>query len=160
MPIVVMPRLRVMLRRWKLDEQLAAGNAPSDSADLALRAEQLTAPSQRHHLAEALRDADAERRGPRLGSVVPICRDAVTGSREALLGLAERLDGHAAVCACGVARANLLVVDGTSALYNPGSASSLADRIWWIADGLEGCSCGRGCRPAAPMHCPRHSGRP
>ncbi|MGO9750036.1 MAG: hypothetical protein ACLP8S_34465 [Solirubrobacteraceae bacterium] len=87
-------RLRVSLRRWRLDRQLADGWDPDVSADRALRAGQLTDFVTRRRLARSLRGVVAAADSPRaalLGSAVLVCREAVVASREGLLGLADRL---------------------------------------------------------------------
>jgi hypothetical protein len=61
----------------------------------------------------------------------------VFGWREALLGIAERLERPVAVNPCGVARVMLLLTDGNGPLYQRLTGWSLADEVWWIADGLE-----------------------
>ncbi len=57
--------------------------------------------------------------------------------RDALIGLAERLEQPAAVSVCGIARARQLLTDGTGPLYSPVSGSSLGEAVWWVADGME-----------------------
>jgi hypothetical protein len=59
--------------------------------------------------------------------------------REALLGLADRLEHAALVNPCGVARALTLLTDGLGPLYNASSQRSMSAMIWWIADGLQLC---------------------
>ena len=63
-------------------------------------------------------------------------RDAVLAWREGLLGLAQRLEASAEVNPCGVARAQLVVTDGTGPLYSGLSEMTVGDAVWWIADGL------------------------
>jgi hypothetical protein len=57
--------------------------------------------------------------------------------RQGLLGLAERLERPEPVNPCGVARALLLLTDGIGPLYDSGAARSIADAVWWIANGLQ-----------------------
>jgi hypothetical protein len=54
-----------------------------------------------------------------------------------LLGLADRLERQAPVNPCGVARTVVLLTDGDGPLYVPTPERSMADAIWWVADGLE-----------------------
>jgi hypothetical protein len=68
---------------------------------------------------------------------VPICRDAVVPWREAILGLAERLERPQPVNPRGVARVAVLLTDGTSAFYNPAAERSIGEAVWWVADGLQ-----------------------
>jgi hypothetical protein len=73
----------------------------------------------------------------RLCSAVPLSRRSVLPWREALLGLAERLEDPAPVNPCGVARTLMLLTDGGGPLYNPRPARTMAYAVWWIADGLQ-----------------------
>ncbi len=135
-------RLRVRVRRWRLDRELAAGPAGEISPELALRGRQLADPRSARTIARSLRRvvAAADRPpSPHPGGGVPVARPAVRASREALLGLAERLEQPVAVSPCGVARALMLLTDGAGPLFNPASERSLAEAIWWVADGLAQC---------------------
>lgn len=135
-------RLRVRLRRWRLDRALADGCGWEDSKDHALRARQLLDPVARCELAASLRRLVAEAENPRvrlLSSAVPAHWGVVRTWREALLGLAERLERPVPTNPCGVARTLELLTDGTGALYNPAPKRPMAETIWWIADGLRPC---------------------
>ena len=129
-------RTRVLLRRWLLDGELARACPGGETAEHRLRAAQLTDPSHRRRLARALRRivARSEERAPRFSSVVPIRRAAVAARREALLGIAERLEGQAPISAAALARVETLLRDGTGPLYNGFSERSLDEALWWIAD--------------------------
>jgi hypothetical protein len=130
------------LHRWQLDRQLADGCGADGREDRALRARQLADRRTRRQLARALRGAvvDADRPPHALQcAAVPVFRRAVLPMREALLGLADRLDRPGQVNPCGVARTRLLVTDGAGPLYNPAPARTLGEMIWWIADGLQPC---------------------
>jgi len=133
-------RLRVALRRDRLDHELAAGLAPQSFAERALRADQLAGMTERRRTADALRALVRRADRPQLlTSAVPVSRRAVLSSREGLLGLADRLDGPGSVNPCGVARALVLLTDGSGPLYDRGAPGSLTDAVWWIADGLKPC---------------------
>jgi hypothetical protein len=110
------------------------------SQEHALRAYQLADPLTRRRLARSLRrvvvEADAPR-GARLGSAMPVNRDHLRPCREALLGLAEHLEHPQAADPCGVARVLTLLSDGTGPLYHPAPERSLAETLWWVADGLQ-----------------------
>jgi hypothetical protein len=129
--VVERPRLRDRLAsRWRarrLDRDLADGVPPEASAALALRAQRLTEPDWRWSMAGTLRrvvrDASADR-GRRLGRVTPNVR-AVKSAAEELSRLADTLDDPGPVAAQGVARAWLLLTDGTGPLYNARSGTSL-----------------------------------
>lgn len=132
-------RLRVWVRRRRLNNELAAGFEPHASDELALRARQLTDTSTRRRLARSLRGvaSDVEdRRAAVLGPGVPVCRKVLPW-REGLLGLAERLDGREPVNARGVARTLLLLTDGSGPIYNPAPRRSIGEAVWWIAEGLQ-----------------------
>ncbi len=109
--------------RWnarRLDRALADGISPEANAALALRAQRLTEPDRRWSLAGALRRIvrDADRNRPARGFRVVPNRRAVKAAREALSRLADTLDDPGPVSAQGVARAWLLLTDGTGPLYN------------------------------------------
>ena len=125
------PRLRDRLashwRARRLDRDLADGVPPEASAALALRAQRLTEPDWRWSMAGALRRVLREANaGPRqrLGRVTPNLR-AVKSAAEELSRLADTLDDPGPVAAQGVARAWLLLTDGTGPLYNARSRTSL-----------------------------------
>jgi hypothetical protein len=133
-------RLRVQLRRGRLDHQIADGFDPEAFEDRALRARQLASVSARRKVARSLREVvRAADRPAVISSAIPVSRVAVTRWREAVLGLAERLEGPEPVNPCGVARALVLLTSGSGALYDPGAASSMGEAVWWIADGLRLC---------------------
>jgi hypothetical protein len=132
-------RLRVLLHRGALDRQLSDGLAADGAEDRALRAHQLGDARTRRRLAKSLRGLIAEAEltpTARLCSAVPVRPRAVLRWRQALLGLAERLEAADPVDPCGVARVMVLLTDGNSPVYDPHPARSMKDAIWWIADGL------------------------
>jgi hypothetical protein len=106
--------LAVHLRAGRLDRELAAGRPPATDQALALHAERLTRPAARHRLAAALRRLVRCER-----AAVPVACDRVRGAEPDLRLLASRLDGPGPVAPAGVARARLLVGDGTGPLYDP-----------------------------------------
>jgi hypothetical protein len=134
-------RLRVRLHRWRLDRELADGGVRDGSDAHALRARQLSDPTTRRRLSGSLRRlvADAEKAGRALPSATLVRREAVIGWREALLGLAERLERPAAVNPRGIARVLVLLTDGSSPFYSAGAERSVGDAVWWVADGLAPC---------------------
>jgi hypothetical protein len=130
------------LHRRRLDGELAEGCAFDACGDRALRARQLVEPSTCRQLARSLRRAVSAPDDPltRLRSPsVPATREALTTWREALLGLAERLEQPGAVNPCGLARIHVLLTDGMGPLYNPDAERSIGEAVWWIADGLQLC---------------------
>jgi hypothetical protein len=146
-------RLQVRLHRSNLDHRLADGHAPEDSAALGLRAAQLATETHRRSLASSLRlVVDKATRPPGgLGSMVPIDREAVGAWREAISGLADRLERPGPVDPRGVARVAVLLSDGAGPLYNSASERSLGEAIWWIADGMQPVVVsGSAIEPASP----------
>jgi hypothetical protein len=149
LPVAVLRRrLRVKLHRDRLDHELADGLHPAelderDPADLnerALRARQLATPRARRGAARSLRQVVRSAEEPlaaMFSAAVPVSRRAVLPWREALLGLADRLEQPGPVNPCGVARLLVLLTDGGGPLYVPEAARSLGDAVWWIADGLQ-----------------------
>ncbi len=126
------PRLRDHIAaRWlahRLDLALADGTSPETNVALALRAQRLTEPDRRWSTAGALRRIVREARNDRrarLGRVRPNRRVVLAASRE-LSALADTLDDPGPVAARGVAQAWLLLTDGTGALYNSESRTTLA----------------------------------
>ena len=135
-------RVRVLVRRWWLDRELADGCACEASEDLAWRARQLADPVTRHQLACSLRRVVADAESPRavsFSSAVPVRRQEVVRWREAVLGVAERLEQPGPANPCGVARVMVLLTDGTGPLYSRYLGRSISDAVWWIADGLQLC---------------------
>ena len=123
-------RLHARLAGWRLDRRLAAGADPRGDELLGCRAEQLVKPTYRHLIADGLRAALARANwaGP-LGSVVPVARSSVRMYADELLALAARLDSDGPVQAWGVARARLLLLDGTSPLYQSASPLKLQSAL-------------------------------
>ena len=134
-------RLRVHVYRGRLDRQLADGLAPETLHDRAVRATQLARMRTRRQVARSLRRlvADAEMPAhPLLRSAAPVDRRSVLPWREALLGLADRLEQPVRLDPCGVARALVLLTDGAGPFYDARAGRSMSDAVWWIADGLHG----------------------
>lgn len=133
-------RLRVFMSRGKLDREIVAGRSTEHAAALELRVRQLTSPRARRRTAENLRGVIkyVDRLGSRpVFSAVVICRAAVSGGRQPILGLAERLEKTAPVTARGMILARELLTDGsTSPLFAPASTRTVAQAIWNISDAL------------------------
>lgn len=135
-------RLKVFLTRGKLDRKLAAGSLCEATDELALRVQQLTAPSMRRRIAGELRGVvdyvDNRESGAVISSVV-IEPAAVRAGRESLLGLAERIEAiDSPVRARGVVFARALLTDGTSPLYNPYSEQTVSEAVFEVQDALGG----------------------
>jgi hypothetical protein len=136
-------RLRVRLHGWRLDHELADGCVSGNSQQRDLRARQLADGAARRRVARSLRRVVVDAESPRVvlgGSTVPLLRHVIVPLREALLGLADRLEQPGPVNPCGVARALVVLTDGTGPLYHRTPQRSLADAIWWIAEGLQLCA--------------------
>lgn len=119
-------RLRVWRRQPELDEALARGAYAGDSPELGLRARQLASPKHRVRLAreiERLVSLADRAPGPpggeaRLaGTVLPVRRAEVRGSRSLLLRLAQRLGDDRPVDPQGLAQTWRLLSDSGSPLY-------------------------------------------
>lgn len=119
-------RLRAHLRAWHLDEELARGADPDSDPALALRAQRLLRRDSRERIAETLeedlRDANAPARP---SARVPLREPAIVAARPELESLAAALRAEGESQVRGVALARLLVADGASPLYGPGSAQEL-----------------------------------
>lgn len=113
-------RLRVRFSRWRLDREIAMDGPVPGTALHLLRVAQLAEPRTRHQVAVRLRGVvdDAMLPYVRLNAV-PLRRAEVLAWREGLLGLADWLDNRGPVSPRGVARARVLITDGTGPLYNP-----------------------------------------
>jgi hypothetical protein len=133
-------RFRVAVTRGRLDRQISEGYPCEATEALSLRARQLTHVENRRRLASELRsvvdyvDRIGSRRDP---SAVMIQRAAVRDGREALLGLAERLEGGLPVSPRGLVLTRQLLTDGVgSPLFNLCSDASAVDAVWRVADVL------------------------
>jgi hypothetical protein len=134
-------RLRVFMTRAKLDRQLATGSTYEATDALALRVRQLTERGTRMRIARELRGAvdyvDKRESGPVISAVV-IDPAAVRAGREAILGLAERLEATAAVSARGIVFARALLTDGSSPLYNAYAERTVNEAVFEVQDALGG----------------------
>jgi hypothetical protein len=133
----VIRRLHARLAGWRLDLRLAGGADPRDDELLACRAKQLVQPTLRHVIAEGLRRVLARAGTAPYGAAIPVAQASVEMYAEELLALAERLDGEHPVEARGVARARLLLVDGSSPLYRVASPLKLHIALDRALNGLE-----------------------
>ncbi len=133
-------RLRVYATRLWLDRRIAAGADCAATRALELRAAQLTSVRTRQRLARDLRGlvAYAERVGSRpTFSAVVVDRRTVANGRHAILGLAERLEGHAPVSPRGVTLVRGLLTDGLGPLFNPNSQQTVIQVVWNLEDALD-----------------------
>jgi hypothetical protein len=127
--------LRVWATRGRLDRALAAGAAADHSAELALRATQLSRPATRRSIAAMLSnvlEAAAEPPGAveREAPAQAVNRAAVVQALDDLIALIVRLrDDEAPASAQGIAQAHLLAVDSRGPLYGRAPASALIAAI-------------------------------
>lgn len=134
-------RLRVYLTRGTLDRRIASGQPYLSTSALALRAQQLAEPRTRRQVARTLRKivehADHRMAGSVFSSVVvePV---AVRNARHPILGLAERLESPAELNPAGVARAQMLITDGLSPLFDRNCPRTATEAIYEVQDALEG----------------------
>lgn len=121
-------RWRTFWKAAELDQALAAGCDPLASDPLLWRAEQLVDPKARLDLAKALEQIveEVEHRGPQMLPGPHLERRSVVhANRSLLLVLAERLRSDGTHGLRGLAKADLLVSYGDSALYRGPSALTL-----------------------------------
>jgi hypothetical protein len=132
--------VRSWLTRGRLDQRIVTGHPWDSGPATALRARQLSDLRSRQRLARSLRGivAHADRvEGRPLFSAVVIDRAAVRADREAILGLAERLEAENPVNPRGIVLARRLLTDGIdSPLYNRRCGRTVAAAVWEISDAL------------------------
>ena len=114
-------RVRVRWNVAQLDQALADGADPGASKSLALRAQQLADPKHRASISRSIKYLlELTERGtvPQLPFTrAPFRPDRVEASRAQLAEVADRLEAVDSPPVRGLAMANLLVEDGTGALY-------------------------------------------
>ncbi len=134
-------RVRALVGRRGLDRRILAGEPHDATPALALRAAQLTDPETRRQTAHRLRGivSYVDRGGPRpLITAVVIDPPAVRSGRQAILGLAQRLEAGSPVQPRGVILAQRLLTDGLGPLFNPSSERTVVAAVWETVDALEG----------------------
>ena len=127
-------RLQVATRRAVLTRQLADGENPADTAQLRLRAHQLTSARTRSTLANSLRGAVREAQDPSWHhGMTIVSRRSVLNAVEEIDLLVKRLHNAEPVTPQGMALVARLLTDGASSpLY--GSADPAALRRLVILD--------------------------
>ena len=112
-------RLRVLAQRERLDRRLIEGTDPVTSAELTLRAYQLSRPAHRRALAASVDDAVASAAVSRRRSAAaaPLARAGIEAARPELEELSRRLREEPVVAARGVALARRLLTDGSGPMY-------------------------------------------
>lgn len=131
-------RVLVHVHGFRLDEQLAGGASPEASVELALRAQLLVRPRHRRELARSVaRLLSTPQRSPYGGRPpVPVCRDRVRACEDEIGELVARLQANGPIPARGVAKAGLLMADGSGPLYRRASRDDLRARLREAADAL------------------------
>jgi hypothetical protein len=126
-------RLKALIQSRRLDEELASGADPNADALRHERAAELVERRTRRRIAASLKEALAEAEAPRRPFSVraPIARAAIRNSREDVEDVVNRLSGPAPVRPQGVARARMLLTDGTGPLY--GEETSAVHLRWRLA---------------------------
>jgi hypothetical protein len=111
--------IRVWFRRGALDRRLARGADPSECAQLARRARQLTSRRIRAGLAEGILNLleAAEEPQRSLTAAVPLQRREIVAERGLLLTIAEDLRSEDELSPRGVALVEQLLTDGESPFY-------------------------------------------
>jgi hypothetical protein len=133
--------LDLLLVRWRafrLDRDLAGGASPDATVPLALRAQMLVRGPVRRDLARsASRVLATATQAPAAGRFpVPVCRDRVRGCSAEFGELIGRLLAPGPVAVRGVAKATVLLADGSGPLYRRASADDLRARVRDAADAL------------------------
>lgn len=129
--------LKAFLHSRRLDQELASGADPNADPLRRQRARELVEEETRRRIAANLRRALAEAEAPRSPFSVkaPIARAALRDSREDVEDVANRLSGPAPVSPQGVARARMLLTDGTGPLY--GEETTATQLRWGLAAAAE-----------------------
>jgi hypothetical protein len=134
-------RLRVRWNAAQLDAALADGADPHASRALALRAQQLAEPRHRARIAKSIRYllhlAESGRVAHPSVTHAPLRPDRVEKSRPQLTELADRLEGVDPPPTKGLAMANLLVEDGTGALYAHEPSDTIQPAVDAVLAGLQ-----------------------
>ena len=133
-------RAKVLVTRARLDRQASTGGACKANDALALRTSQLTDPTNQRRIAANLRrvvDYAERHRARTVTTAVLIEPRSVREGRDAILGLAERLERGEAVSPRGVLLAQRLLTDGFSPLFDPGCERSVVQVVFEVQDALE-----------------------
>jgi len=132
-------RAQARIRGRSLDRALSDGENPASSRMLTRRAAWLTSPKNRRSLGRSI-DRLLEPRPKRLRPSLAIQshRGELAAARLQLARVAALLEIDEPVYARGVARVQLLLTDGGSALYAPQWKGQLLPEVDAILDALEG----------------------
>jgi hypothetical protein len=111
---------------FELDRELAGGEDPHSNALLAARAEQICRYGERRLFARRLIEVACDQARHGIGNGLRPSKAAVAAARADLVALAEELERPGPANPQGVARARLLLADGTGPLYPPARLRALA----------------------------------
>ncbi len=113
-------RLRVHLRRRRLDRELAAGIDPADRPDLRERAAELVGARARRSLATVLDRTRREAEGPArpFESAAPLARAAIKANSAQIRTIVRRLEDGQAIASTSMARVAVLVHERDSPLFD------------------------------------------
>ncbi|HEY3188170.1 MAG TPA: hypothetical protein VGJ70_11890 [Solirubrobacteraceae bacterium] len=132
-------RWKVWRERARLDAALAAGADPALDRALALRARQLTDPTSRRAMANAISNVlDAADEWLPASSRPPLQREAIAAARDRLMVVVEQLRQRAVIPAQGAALTSLLVWDSASPLYSPIAEASVLAWAQTVTESLVG----------------------
>lgn len=117
-------RLRVHLRRRRLDRELATGIDPADRPDLRDRAAELVGAKARRTLATVLDRTRREAEGPTrpFESAAPLARAAIKENSAQIKAIVRRLEDGQAITPTSMARVAVLVHERDSPLFDPGTS--------------------------------------
>jgi len=132
-------RMRVAAGRGRLTRALAQGADPGSSAELMLRAAQLTSYRRSQELARTLQSTIREAQNPhRPAPVVAIDRNAVLGAEDAIEAVIARLGDAEPVQPQGVAIAEQMITNGAeSPLYSSDDPEALRRRVLVALEALD-----------------------
>lgn len=142
-------RFKTWWRRNRLDQQLAGGSDPRGSAELTLRAEQLSSGAERIRLAEALEGALRAALQPVTMTGLLLRRRQAQACADELLALTGRLRDEQPIDLRGAAMTALLLSDGSGPLYYERANVPLRQAVRSARLALDGVD-----RPASPASRP------
>ncbi len=130
-----------LVARWHaetLDRALAAGAGPYAGALIGVRAQQLTTARSRRQLAGGLARVRRDAAHGRSGWTAVVAPDGheVAAAAQEITAVERRLRDGARMDAAGAAMLRLLLTDGSSPLYDPVGAGSLARHLRAVAGAL------------------------
>jgi hypothetical protein len=123
-------RIRAHIATASLDRELASGVHADSCPALRLRAQALTDPNAAAELGTQLRRIVREVHEPaRRRTHVPPAREHVLAAEDDLRLLASRLQAPTPIAARGVAKARLLLTDGTGPMFDAYSSVDLGAAV-------------------------------